>query len=111
MAEHKDVFVYSTDLISLIREGSGNCSSDYSDEEIAEMIGSGTERFITGDDSDYEDVIDPECWYRVSWSEHVITPQYNSDATYNRVMDGEVEKIVNAYKKIHHRSIDSQKLY
>lgn len=111
MPKHKDVYIWSSDLIGLLKEGSDNCSSDYSHEEVSEMLDADLEQDDDGEGTVYFTIVDPECWYQASWPEHVISPQYNCDATYHRVMDGEVEKIVAAYKRIHHRSIDSRKLY
>lgn len=71
MSKHNDLHIYSTELIN-------EMMTYMDDAEIAAAIDSTVEEAEHG-----PDVVDPQRWYRVSWPEHVITPRYNSDATYH----------------------------
>ena len=73
MPIHKDVYVYSTDLIDLIMGG----GSDYFDRETAALIDAELQTAYIDEDTNEPvlEIVDPECWYEVSWPEHVITPE------------------------------------
>lgn len=91
--KHRDIYIHSSNLISLLME-----SMD--DAEIADALGCETET-TNDDDGPIVSVVDPDCWYRVSWPDHVVVARYNSDASYHPVDTVEVAAIVESYNSIH----------
>lgn len=74
MPRHTDVFVYSTELIDLMLNA-------FDDAEIARELCC---------ELDGDTVIDPQCWCRVAWPDHVVNARFNSDATYHRADESEI---------------------
>ena len=76
--KNKDVYIFSTELIALM-------PVLYDADDIATVLG-------CDQDQDHGPlVLDPYCWFRVAWPEHVLRPRYNSDADYYPVDANEIE--------------------
>lgn len=94
MSKHKDVYIHSSNLITLLLV-------TYTDDAVARMIDCECET----DEDGVPWVQDPDCWYRVAWPDHVITPSFNGDATYHPIEEEEVREIVRQYNQIYSNSI------
>ncbi len=103
--KHQPVILDGDLLVSLMAEP--ECG--WGEKEIAAALGIKTEMVEDEFGEIYENCPEPGDWWVVAWPEHVISPKYDSDATYHGPIDSQEaaaadwpEAIIHAQSKLYH---------